>query len=89
MRLDRSGVIMASSMVSENYWSCVHSNLETGDGPYAVSIGQEVPRDFGDTFSNTIFKQYGKYTKKSLLNPCTLLMKFNEQKARPNVDIFV
>ena len=38
MRLDRSGVIMASSMVSGNHWSCVHINLETGDG-LADSIG--------------------------------------------------
>ena len=52
MRLDRSGVIMASSMVSGNHWSCVHINLETGDGLYADSIGREVPRDFGDAFSN-------------------------------------
>ena len=34
VRLDRSGVIMASSMVSGNHWSCVHINLETGDGLY-------------------------------------------------------
>ena len=39
----------------------------------------------------TFFKQYTKYTKKNmtLLNPCKLLMKFNQQKARTNVDIFV
>ena len=44
---------MASSMVSQNHWSCVHINLETGDGSAdADSIGREVPRDFGNTFSN-------------------------------------
>ena len=52
VRLDRSGVIMASSMVSGNQWSCVYINLETGDGLYADSIGGEVPRSFEDTFSN-------------------------------------
>ena len=52
MRLDRSGVIMASSMVSGNHWSCVYINSETGDGLYADSIRREVPRDFGDAFSN-------------------------------------
>ena len=52
VRLDRSGVIMASSMVSGNHWSCVHINLETGDGLYAESLGREIPRDFGDTFNN-------------------------------------
>ena len=40
-------------MVSGNNWSCVHINLETGDGLCVDSIGQEVPRDFGDTFSNS------------------------------------
>ena len=52
VRLDRSGVIMVSSMVSWNHWSCVHINLETGDGLYAESLGREIPRDFGDTFNN-------------------------------------
>ena len=61
--LDRSGVIMASSMVSENHWSCAHFNLETGDGLYADSIGREVPRDFQDTFSN-FFQAICNYMKK-------------------------
>ena len=39
-------------MVGGNYRSCVHINLETGDVLYADSIGQEVPCDFKDTFSN-------------------------------------
>ena len=39
-------------MVSGNHWSCVHINLEAGDGLYADSIGREVPRDFEDTISN-------------------------------------
>ena len=43
VKLDTSEVIMASSMVSGNHWSCVHINLETGDGIYADSIGREVP----------------------------------------------
>ena len=58
VRLDRIGVIMASSMVSGNYWSCVRINLETGDGFYTDSIGREVPRDFEDTFSNFLKKIY-------------------------------
>ena len=32
VRLDRSWVIMASSMVCGNHSSCVHINLESGDG---------------------------------------------------------
>ena len=63
MRLDISGVIIASSVVTRNHRSCVHINLETGDGLYADSIGQEVPRNFEDTFSNffqAIFKVYEK-----------------------------
>ena len=52
VRLGRSGLIMASSMVSGNHCSCVHINVQTGDGLYVDSIGREVPRDFGDTFSN-------------------------------------
>ena len=52
MRLDRSGVIMASSKVSWNHWSCVQVNLETEDGLYADSIGREVPSDFGDNLEN-------------------------------------
>ena len=47
VRLDRSGVKMAFSMMIGNHWSCVRINLETGDGLYADSIGQEVPHDFG------------------------------------------
>ena len=52
VKLDTSGVAMASSMVSGNHWSWVHFNLETEDGLYADLIGREVPRGFGDTFSN-------------------------------------
>ena len=89
MRLDRSGVIMAASMVSGNHWSCVHINLETGDGLYADSIGREVPRDFGDTFSNYFQAIWKVYKEKPLSNSCTFLMKFNDQKARTNVDIIV
>ena len=37
---------------SGDHWSCVHINLETGDGIYADLTGREVPRDFEDTFSN-------------------------------------
>ena len=62
--LDRSGIIMKSSMVSGNYRSCVHINLETGDVLYADSIGQEVPCDFKDTFSNffqAVCNVYKKY----------------------------
>ena len=74
MRLDRSGVIMAASMVSGNHWSCVHINLETGDGLYADSIGREVSRDFGDTFSNCSQAIWKVYKEKPLSNLCTLLM---------------
>ena len=79
MRLDRSGVIMASSMVSGNHWSCVHFNLETGDRLYANSIGREVPHDFGDTFSNYFQAIWKVYQKKPLSNPCIhiLLKKAN------------
>ena len=52
VKLDRSGVIMVSSRVSGNQWSCVQINLEAGDGLYAESIGREIPCDFGDTFNN-------------------------------------
>ena len=76
-------------MVSGNHWSCVHINLETGDGLYADSIGREVPRDFGDTFSNYFQAIWKVYKEKPLSNPCMLLMKLNEQKACTNVDIFV
>ena len=89
VRLDRSGVVMASSMVSGNHYSCVHINLETGDGLYADSIGQEVPRNFENTFSNFFQAICKVYKKRTLSNPCTLLMKFNEQKARTNANIFV
>ena len=75
-------------MVSGNHWSCVHINLETGDGLYADSIGWEVPRHFGDTFSNYFQAIWKVYKEKTLSNPCTLLMKFNEQKTHINVDIF-
>ena len=77
-------------MVIGNHWSCVDIKLETGDGFYADSIGREVPRDFEKSFSKFL-KEYAKYTKKNmtLLNPCKLLMKFNQQRARTNVDIFV
>ena len=80
---------MASSMVSGNNRFCVHINLESGDGLYADSIGREVPRDFGDTFSNYFQTIWKGYKEKLLSNPCTFFMKFNEQKASTNVDIFV
>ena len=54
---------MASLMVSGNHWSCVHFNIETGDGLYADSIGREVPRYFEDTFSN-VFQAICKVYKK-------------------------
>ena len=80
---------MASPMVIRNNWSCVHINLETGDGLYADSIGRVIPRDFGDTFSN-YFQTIWKRSKKKLLsNPCTLFVRFNEQQGSTNVDIFV
>ena len=66
VRLDRSGVIMASPMVSANHYSCVHINLETGDGLYTDSIGREVPCNFEDTSSNffqAICKVYKKKKK--------------------------
>ena len=90
VRLDKSGIIMASSMVSGNHWSCVHINLKTGDRLYADSIGRGIPRDFEDTLSN-IFQAICKVYEKNmtLLNPCKLLMKFNQQKARTNGAIFV
>ena len=58
VKLDRSGVIIAFSLVSWNYYSCVHINLETRD-----SIERGIPRDFEDTFSNffqAICKAYEK-----------------------------
>ena len=66
MRLNRSGIIMASLMVSGNHWSCVHFNIETGDGLYADSIGREVPRYFEETFSNVFQAICKKYKKKWL-----------------------
>ena len=88
-RLDRIGVIMASPMLIGNHWSCVHFNLETGDGLYADSIGRQVPHNFGDIFSIYFQAIWKVYKEKPLSNPCTLLMKCNEQKARTNLDIFV
>ena len=76
-------------MVSENHWSSVHINLETRDGLYVNSIGREVPLDFGDTFSNYFQAIWKVCKEKPLSNPCTLLIKFYEQKARTTVDIFV
>ena len=70
VRLDRSGVIMASSVVSGNHWSCVHINSENGDGLYVDSIGWEVPRDFGDAFSNYFQAIWKVHKEKSLSNPC-------------------
>ena len=52
LRLDRDGVIIASSMVSGHHWSFVHINLQTRDGLYVDSVDRKVPRDFQDTFSN-------------------------------------
>ena len=80
---------MASSMLRGNHWSCVRINLESGDGLYADSIGQEVPRDFGDTFSNYFQTIWKRYKEKPLSNPCTLFVKFIEEQASTNVDIFV
>ena len=76
-------------MVSGNHWSCVHIDIETGDGLYADSIGREVPRYF-ETHLATFFKEYAKCTKKmTLLNSSKLLMKLDQQKVHTNVDIFV
>ena len=73
-------------MVTGNHWSCVQIKLETGDVLYPDSIGREVPRDLKAHLA-TFFKQYAKSTKKNmaLLNPCKLLMKFNQQKVRTNI----
>ena len=76
-------------MVSGKHLSCVHINLENGDGLYADLKGREVPRDFGDTFSNYFQAIWKVYKEKTLSNSRTLLMKFNGQKARTDVDIFV
>ena len=84
--LDRSGIMRALSMVIGNHWSCVQIKLQTGDVLYADLIGREVPRDFEDTFSNffqAICKVYEK--NMTLLNPCKLLMQFNQQKVRTNI----
>ena len=80
---------MASSVVSGNHWSCVHINLETGDGLNADSLGRQIPRNFGDTFSNYFQTIWNRYKEKLLSNSCTFFMKFNEQKACTNVEIFV
>ena len=64
MRLDRSGVIMSSSMVIGNHWFCLRINLETGDEIYADSVGRAVPRDFEDTFSNSFQATCKVYEKK-------------------------
>ena len=88
VKLDTSGVVMASSMVSGNHWSCVHINLETGDGLYADSIGREVPRDFGDNLA-TIFKQYGKYTKKNLYQIGARCLRNSMNKKRAQLWIFL
>ena len=76
-------------MVSGNHWSCVHINLETGDGLNADSIGRQIPRNFGDTFSDCFHTIWKGYKEKLLSNPCTLFMKFDEQKGSTNVDISV
>ena len=78
-------------MVSGNHWSCVHINLETGDGLYTDSVRPEIPRDFEDTFGNFFSSNTRSIRKNTmtLLNPCKLLMKFNQQKGRSNADIFV
>ena len=85
VRLDRKGVIMALSMVTENHWFCVHINLETGYGLYADSIANSSSK----THLAMFFKEYAKYTKTTLLNSCKLLMKFNQQEASTNVEIFM
>ena len=69
VRLDRSGVVMESSMVSGNHCSCVHINLETGDELYADSIGREVPCNFGNTFSNFFQAICKVYKKKDFIKP--------------------
>ena len=69
MRLDRSGVIMASSMVSGNHWSCVYINSETGDRLEMDFMQIQYGEKFHailETHLATIFKQYEKYTKKNL-----------------------
>ena len=80
---------MAFSMVSGNHWYCVHIKLETGDGLNADSIGRQIPPSFGDRFSKYFQIIWKGYKEKLLPNPCTFLMKFNEQKGSTNVDIFV
>ena len=89
VRLDRSG---GNNGILNGEWEplvlCLY-HLETGDGLCTDSIRREVLHDFGDTFSNSfqaICKVYEKTM--TLLNPCKLLMKFNQQKARTNVHIF-
>ena len=74
-------------MVRENHWFCVHINLETGYELYADSIANS----FSKTHLATFFKEYAKHTKinMTLLNPCKFLMKFNQQEASTNVEIFM
>ena len=67
MRLDKGGVIMASSTVSGNHWSCVHINLETGDRLYADLLGRQVPRNFGDTFSNYFLSNMESIQRKDFI----------------------
>ena len=55
----------------------------------ADSIEREVPRDFGDTFSNYFHALWKLFKEKPLSNPCTLLIKFNDPKVRTNIDIIV
>ena len=55
----------------------------------ADSIGREIPHDFGDTFSNYFHAIWKVFKENPLSNPCKLLMKFNDQKARTNIDIIV
>ena len=58
---------MASSMVSGNHWSCVHINLETGDRLYADLLGRQVPRNFGDTFSNYFLSNMESIQRKDFI----------------------
>ena len=86
--LDRSRVVMASSMVSVNHCSCVHINLETGDELYADSIGREVPCNFGNTFSN-FFQAICKVCKKRLYQTHASCLWNSVNKKRAQMRIFL
>ena len=88
VRLDRSGVVMASSMVSGNHCSCVHINLETGDELYADSIGREVPCNFGNTFSNFFQAICKVYKKKDFIKPMHLAYEIQWTKSAHKCEYF-